>query len=146
MDDDEQVSLVERVADGDQDALQCLIVRYHVPLRRKIDAGAGRHVDPDDVLQEAYVSAFRAVSKGGFHSDAEQRDREAGFYRWLEAIALARLKDRERALRRRKRDVGRELQNPPNRATSLSGPDGSPVGRRLDAEPGSSPETRRSRH
>jgi RNA polymerase sigma-70 factor (subfamily 1) len=114
MDEAERIAMVESVADGDQDALQRLIVHYHTPLRRaiatKIDASFRSYVDPDDILQQAYISAFTAIEQRQFSIAEGQRDIVGGFYKWLEAIALSRLKDQERALQRQKRDVRREVR------------------------------------
>ena len=112
MDEQQRVTLVESVAGGDRDALQRLIVHYHQPLHRlveaRIDAGLRRYVDPDDVLQQAYISAFKTIEDGQFSIAEGQREIVGGFYKWLEAIALSRLKDQQRALQRQKRDVRRE--------------------------------------
>lgn len=90
---------------GDGDALQRLILRYHVPLRRAVVSATADdlriRVDPEDILQQAYVDAFKGVRGCSF-------DGPGGFYRWLETIAISRLRDQERALRSQKRDVARE--------------------------------------
>ncbi|MCK4341485.1 MAG: sigma-70 family RNA polymerase sigma factor [Phycisphaerae bacterium] len=198
MDERERTELVERVNAGDAEALQRLIVHYHAVLRRVAEANVEpalrAHVEPDDVLQQTYISAFKALRsppasreepddpnpkrqrgadepvanapgsdpnpkrergtdepvanapgsdpnptrKRGTDEpvanapgsdpnptrergiDAEpQREREtttAGpfsnpghFYKWLEQIALNQLRDVQRALRRQKRDVAREV-------------------------------------
>jgi RNA polymerase sigma-70 factor (ECF subfamily) len=115
---EELAALVKLVARGDRDALQRLIVHYHTPLRRALEArvepSLRHHIDPDDVLQEAYVNAFNAIVECHF-------DSPAGLYKWLETIAACRLKDQERALRRQKRDVGREVRG--RRETTASYPD-----------------------
>ncbi|MBP7748296.1 MAG: sigma-70 family RNA polymerase sigma factor [Phycisphaerae bacterium] len=97
---------VERVMAGDGDALQRLILHYHAPLRGAVAAAlpdeyAGR-IDPDDVLQQAYVVAFQSLAGCRF-------DGPGGFYKWLEKIAISRLRDQQRALRRQKRDAAREV-------------------------------------
>lgn len=107
---------VQRAAAGDADALQRLIVHYHGPLRGRIQ-GLIHHemrsrVDPDDVLQQAYVAAFRTVASCRF-------DGPAAFYGWLETIAVSRLRDQERAWRQEKRDVAREAAQPPSLTASL---------------------------
>ncbi|MFH1748052.1 MAG: sigma-70 family RNA polymerase sigma factor [Planctomycetota bacterium] len=105
MDEREPAVQLERLAAGDVDALQRLIVYYHGPLRNVVAGRIGseprQHLDPDDILQQAYVAAFRAV--GDCHFDGP-----SGFYKWLERIALNQLKDARRALRRQKRDVARQ--------------------------------------
>jgi RNA polymerase sigma factor (sigma-70 family) len=162
MEQRELAKQVKLVAAGDPDALQRLIVHHHATLRATVaaatDAAFRHRIDPDDVLQQAYISAFKALgdasgtgaaanarsSPGGRGSrratsaagaspadqnrardqspDREQnRDRKeaasspprfdepAHFRNWLKRIALERLKDAQRALRRQKRDIGREV-------------------------------------
>ena len=103
-DDQEQAAQVQQAVQGEGDALQQLIMRCHGPLYGTVEGrmspGLRRHVDPDDVLQEAYVAAFKSIQRCSF-------DGPAGFYKWLERIALDRLKDTQRNLKRLKRDVGR---------------------------------------
>lgn len=115
MDDQERARQVELAAKGDQDALQRLIVEYHATLRavvdREFDSTVRRHLDPDDILQEAYTSAFRTVSTGQF-------DGAGAFYKWLETIALNALKNRRRGLKALKRDVAREVHCSVEAATS----------------------------
>ena len=106
MNEGEKNEQVAKALGGDVDALQRLIVHYHAILRGVVATaigGALRHrIDPDDVLQQAYISAFTSF--------ADMRFGSAGhFYKWLETIALNHLKDVQRSLRRQKRDVGREV-------------------------------------
>jgi RNA polymerase sigma-70 factor, ECF subfamily len=104
MGEQERTKLVQRAVSGDTDAMQHLMVSYHAALHAAvasaIPATLRRHVDADDVLQAAYMAAFRARTR-------LQADGPAQFYRWLEAIALNELKMVERGLRARKRDVAR---------------------------------------
>jgi RNA polymerase sigma-70 factor (ECF subfamily) len=115
MDDAHLAQDVRRVAEGDADALQRLIVRHHGPLQRviasQLEPGLRRLIDPDDVLQNAYVTAFRKVGECTFAGPA-------AFYRWLEAIAVSRLADTRRELHRQKRDVARHASVPPSRDQS----------------------------
>lgn len=96
---------VTRAASGDRDALQRLLVQYHVALRSyvagRIDADLRHRIDAEDVLQLAYVSAFGAVDRCQFSGPA-------AFYRWLQSIVTSRLRDEQRALRSQKRAVHRE--------------------------------------
>ena len=107
-----QVALASR---GDADALQCLIVAHHASLRRvvagAIDAPLRTYIDPDDVLQEAYVSVFQQCGKIEFATSGH-------LYNWLKRFALDRMKDAQRACRRQKRDVARRVPQSPNTATS----------------------------
>ena len=114
MDERERAVQVELASEGDVDALQRLVVHYHAPLRGMLEAhmepAVRRHLDPDDVLQDTYVAAFKRVAGCTF-------DGPGAFYKWLETIAVNQLKDHQRALKRQKRDVGRQLTGPP-RASS----------------------------
>ena len=98
--------ITRAVAAGDCDALQLAIVHYHARLRAAVsaalDSGTGRRLDPEDVLQEAYASAFEAFGAQRFESAGR-------LYRWLETIALNELKNQRRAANRQKRDVRREV-------------------------------------
>jgi RNA polymerase sigma-70 factor, ECF subfamily len=109
----ERVAYVQRAAAGDGDALQRLLLEYHGPLRRLVEsrlAPALRvRLDAEDVLQDAYVAAFRAIREG---RDELAFADPAAFYGWLERIVLNMLHDAQRAARRRKRDVGREAATP----------------------------------
>lgn len=129
MTDDEQARQVKQAVTGDLDALQRLIVGYHPALRvavnSKLDGASRRHVDAEDVLQEAYAAAFKDVTGCQFTS-------AAAFYKWLETIALDRLRDKQRALRRKKRDIAREVQpatlsaSAPDLLNRIASPDSTP--------------------
>lgn len=58
---------LRRVAAGDGEALARLLTEYHRPLLRVVEcalsAGLRRRVEAEDILQEAYVAAFRAVAE-----------------------------------------------------------------------------------
>ncbi len=100
---------------GDRDALQRLIVEYHdllhFAVEAKMDAATRRRIDPDDVLQDAYASVFKTISKGRF-------DGAGAFYKWLETIALNGLRNRRRDLKTQKRDVAREIHGSTEATTS----------------------------
>ena len=133
MDEQQRTERVARVLAGAADALQQLIVHYHPILHHAVethvDAALRSRIDPDDVLQQAYVAAFRALSaprQSPSGSDgpapdpqpAPHFDSPASFYKWLETIALNQLRDLERALRRQKRDVARQARDVPNLSDS----------------------------
>lgn len=137
MNEKQRAELVAAVNAGDADALQGLMVHYHAVLHEvvagRLPAALRPHVQPEDVLQDAYAAAFEALkqpstvslqpltgsgpvkgqpSASGAESPAPcagppRFDHAGHFYKWLEQIALNRLRDIERALRSRKRDVGR---------------------------------------
>ena len=134
MDEAQRTELVGEASKGDPDAIQKLLILYHPALRSAIREQVRERVrdalrpliDPDDILQEAYAHAFRAVRGCVF-------DGPAAFYCWLEKIALNQLKDHQRALARQKRDV-RRVRRDPDCATSsyadladrLTAPDSTP--------------------
>ncbi len=97
---------IKLAAAGDADALQHLIVHQHAELRGvvagTIDAALRSRIDPDDILQQAYIVAFKSVGDTEFNSPEHFRN-------WLKRIAFDRLKDAQRDHRRQKRDVRREV-------------------------------------
>ncbi len=130
MNEQQRAADVERAMAGDADALQRLIVRYHATLRGIVAAARDddlrSRIDPDDVLQQTYVAAFKGLA--GRHFDGP-----GAFYKWLETIARSRLEDQQRALRRGKRDVAREVLPAADRTASypdlvnrLADPDSTP--------------------
>jgi RNA polymerase sigma-70 factor, ECF subfamily len=100
---------------GAADALQRLIVHYHATLRGAVAAAVPAklrtRLEPDDILQQAYIAAFQALGQSPSGSAGHVFNTLAGFYKWLEAIALNQLKDAGRALHRGKRDIGRVVPN-----------------------------------
>lgn len=104
----DRAALVQQAAGGDEDALQKLILHYHGPLQGTIEgrikATLRRHIDAEDILQQTYIAAFESIGGCSF-------DGPGGFYTWLEIIALNRLNQVERDLRREKRDIGREIHD-----------------------------------
>ena len=110
MDENQNEELVRLVTQGDREALQRLILLYHETLRRVVEASLAANmrakIDPDDVLQQAYIDAFKSIAGCTF-------DGPAGFYKWLEKIALNRLKYEQRAFKQQKRDVAREARDRP---------------------------------
>ncbi|HUU98941.1 MAG TPA: sigma-70 family RNA polymerase sigma factor [Phycisphaerae bacterium] len=102
--------LVARAAAGDQLALERLLLACHdrlvAHLTRELPADLRGVVSAEDVLQEAYVVAFRQVDT------FEPRGADA-FYHWLRAIAKHRLFDAikgERAAKRGGRRTPVEAQ------------------------------------
>jgi RNA polymerase sigma-70 factor (ECF subfamily) len=115
MNETERARLVQAAVVGDRDALQRLIMHYHGPLFGTIDgrlnARLRRFLDADDILQEAYAAAYRSIRACRF-------DGPAGFYKWLEAIAVNQLRNAERDHRRQKRDIARRQSAGPAATTS----------------------------
>ena len=69
-------------------------------LAAEMDAALRRVIDPEDLLQEAYVAAFQTIC--GCHFD-----KPAAFHAWLEAIVRNRLMETRRFLHRDKRNIAR---------------------------------------
>ena len=130
MNEPERIAQLELATKGDGDALQRLIIHYHPQLRTALDGlmdrGVRSFVDPDDVLQEAYASAYQTIAGCRF-------DGPGGFYKRLERIALNKLKDQQRAAGRQKRDRAREMRSRadtgasyPDLVQRLASPDSTP--------------------
>ena len=83
--------LIARVGDGDRDAFALLVHRHAAGARRTaVLLGAGE--EADDVVQEAFVKAYRAL--GGFRAGADFRP-------WLLRIVANETRNAQRARRRR---------------------------------------------
>ncbi len=80
---------------GDRAAFAILVRRYGGPARRTA-AVLGAGADTDDVVQEAFVKAYRAL--GTFRVDA---DSTAGFRPWLLRIVANETRNARRAAGRR---------------------------------------------
>jgi len=96
-------------AGGDVEALEALFVVTHDRLlglaRRKVGVDWQGKIDPDDILQEAYIAAFNGLAS--FEPEGDD-----AFYRWTAAIIDHRFIDAVRRLRRQKRDVTRQRRMP----------------------------------
>lgn len=108
---------MDLAARGDQDALQQLLI-YHFPelcaiIARQIPPSLNRHLDAEDVIQQAYVAAFGSVTSCNFNTPA-------GFYKWLESIAIEKLATASRDLHRKKRDIRRIQRSGPRRRNNGS--------------------------
>jgi len=71
--------LVDRVQRGDKQAFGLLVVKYQRRLARVVSRIIRDSVDVEDVVQEAFIRAYRALS--GFRNDS-------AFYTWLYRIAV----------------------------------------------------------
>ena len=115
MDEQERAAQVALATAGDEDALQRLIVCYEPQLRAILEASMDpamrRYFDVDDVLQEACISAFKAVEKAKFNGPG-------GFYKWLEKITRNQLRTMRRAWRTKSRDYRRLACSNPGVTTS----------------------------
>jgi RNA polymerase sigma factor (sigma-70 family) len=87
----DDAAAVSRARDGDLDAYDVLVARYTVPAHRAaVLLGAG--ADADDVVQEAFVKAYRQISR---------YRGESGFRPWLLAIVANETRNLHRSRRRR---------------------------------------------
>lgn len=108
--DDATIALWTQAAStGDLEALTALFDAMHDRFlglaRRKVGVDWQGRIDPDDILQEAYIAAFGGI--GGFKPDGSE-----AFYRWVASIIDHRFIDAVRKLRRLKRDVTRQRRMP----------------------------------
>lgn len=106
MHDDEVRTLIHQAEAGDRDALQKLLVQFHAALRARVAAAlapaAARRLEPEDVLQLAYITAFQRLRGCTFEGPR-------AFYGWLEQIALNVARSQQRDQWRQKRDIAREI-------------------------------------
>ncbi len=99
----DDLSLVERIAGGDRDALACVMQRYNQRLYRLATAIVCDDGEAEDILQEAYV---RALS----HLADYSRERSLGA--WLAGIVRNEAIDRLRLYKRRRAHVVLEADVP----------------------------------
>ena len=105
-DGSETDGLLRRVQDGDEAALEELLVRHRARLRRvidlRMDPRLAARLDPSDVLQEALADAARRLP------DYAHRP-PCPLYPWLRRITLDRLVDlHRRHVQAQRRSVARE--------------------------------------
>ncbi len=115
--------IVDRVRGGETDAYAEL-VRRHAPVARRtavlLGAGSGSGFDADDVVQEAFVKAYRSL--GSFRTDAPFRP-------WLLRIVANEVRNAHRSsVRRDAREDAAMLRSPellvaPDPATAVLGAD-----------------------
>ncbi|MCA8998449.1 MAG: sigma-70 family RNA polymerase sigma factor [Planctomycetaceae bacterium] len=99
-------TLVQRLRDGDEDALNHLLDNYRERLRQvvrvRFDPRLNARVDPSDVVQDTYVVAARRISD--FLSGEK-----VPFFVWLRGLAFERLVELQRKhLKARSRTVDLE--------------------------------------
>lgn len=78
-DREEDQLLVERVQAGDQAAFDLLVRKYQVRLNHLVGRFVKDPGDAEDVVQESFIRAYRAIDK--FRG-------ESGFYTWLYRVAV----------------------------------------------------------
>lgn len=71
--------LVERVRGGDDESFRLLVDRHSRPLYRAAYRITGNAADADDVVQETFLRAYRAL---------ERFDARASFTTWIHRIAI----------------------------------------------------------
>jgi RNA polymerase sigma-70 factor (ECF subfamily) len=122
---DEDVHLVERAQRGDQRAFEMLVVKYQRRIERLIARMVRDNDLVDDIAQEAFIRAYRALP--GFRG-------ESAFYTWLYRIAVNTAK---KAIIGLKRDL---LVTQASQAVSVDGDEDGPV-RRIEVSDGETPES-----
>lgn len=107
-DERDSVMWVREAREGDEVAVKRLITLYHSRLRariaQKMDPRLRRLIEPEDILQHAYVEAFSRVESFDHRGPG-------AFYQWLVTMAENKLADEHRAIRAKKRDVARESRS-----------------------------------
>ncbi len=76
---DIDAQLVARVQQGDKQAFDLLVVKYQRKIQRLLSRILRDQSDIDDVMQEAFIKAYRALP---------QFRGESAFYTWLYRIAI----------------------------------------------------------
>jgi len=103
--------LIDKAREGDDTAARRLIVMYHPRLRarllRQMDAVMRSKIEPEDILQQVYLEAFRAIEQFTYQGSDS-------FLRWMYAILDRKLIDEHRAMRAERRDVRREVNIAPS--------------------------------
>ncbi len=116
-DADQTHVLIRSARGGDDQAVRRLLVMYHPRLRgrllRQMDAVMRSKIEPEDILQQVYLEAFRAI--GNFTYQGKD-----SFLRWLFTILDRKLIDEHRALRAERRDVRREVSPAPSRSQNTT--------------------------
>jgi RNA polymerase sigma-70 factor (ECF subfamily) len=113
---DETTRILECAAAGDDAAWSTLFASHRERLRRmvcfRLDRRAQGRIDPSDVLQEAYLEAWRRIAE-------YLRDPKMPFYLWLRSVTAHKL------LAMLRHELGAEMRDP-RREVSLyegSGPE-----------------------
>jgi len=104
--DAEVAALVARLQAGDQAALAELFDRHRDKLRRmvqlRLDGRLAGRVSASDVLQEAYIDAFKRIDH--YFDKPDQ-----SFFGWLRLVVAQRLADVHREHLAQKRSAGRDV-------------------------------------
>src|SRR5262247_563773 len=101
-DRDVDQQLVERAQHGDRQAFDLLVSKYQRKLGRLLSRFVRDPAEVEDVTQEAFIKAYRAI--GGFRG-------ESAFYTWLYRIAVNTAKNYLESLGRRPPATDVEIEN-----------------------------------
>lgn len=93
---DTDKELVRRVQDGDRGAFDLLFLRYQHKIQGLIGRYVARQDEAEDVAQEAFIKAYRALP--GFRG-------QSAFYTWLYRIAVNTAKNHLASRNRRPQSV-----------------------------------------
>ncbi len=106
-DENATLVLIRDASSGNAQSLQRLLVLYHPRLRarllRQMDPGMKAKIEPEDILQQVYLEAYRAIGQFDYRG-------KDSFLRWLFTILDRKLIDEHRALHADRRDVRREMK------------------------------------
>jgi RNA polymerase sigma-70 factor (ECF subfamily) len=109
--DSEGEELVERMADGDREALEILLQRHLPALRGFVRLRTGEVLRARESASDLVQSVCREILT---HMERFQYRSEAGFRQWLYATALRKIKNRVEYHRAQKRDPSLEAAPPPD--------------------------------
>ncbi|MEW6742047.1 MAG: sigma-70 family RNA polymerase sigma factor [Planctomycetota bacterium] len=88
----DDAQLIHAVKEGSGEAFQELLTRYEQRLFCAISRIIGDRVEAEDILQDVYLKAYRALDSFQF---------ESGFYTWIYRIAINAAMDARKKRRRR---------------------------------------------
>jgi len=99
-------ALCQAATAGDVTALQRLLWLHHARflglVRSKLSAELAGKLEPDDILQEAYIEVFRSIRGFAYQGDDS-------FFHWAARIVEHRVIDNARHAQRKKRAADREV-------------------------------------
>ncbi len=111
---DEDESLVRSAQKGDLRAFEALVEKYQKKMLNLAFRVLGDYEEACDAVQEAFLSAFRAISK--FRGEAK-------FSSWLYGIVLNQARNRLRRIASRDRLHSRSLDDPSDSGSARLDPD-----------------------
>jgi RNA polymerase sigma-70 factor, ECF subfamily len=118
-DENQTQRLLDLVAQGDREALDCLLESYRSLIRaflaRRLDTMLQPRLDPSDLVQETQMEIARRVEEYLQHHPMP-------FRLWVLRIAINRLRNAHRNHHRQRRAIHREVPFPDNSGLLLAGP------------------------